>query len=374
MSQGFTGSISTITDLTITNTLTVNGNVSLDGGSFTFNASSADLDFLCRGNSDNQLFKLDAGDDAVLVGMNANTTDFSATKLIVSQADTAYTSAFPIAIVGEADGDSGSCAGIHGIGRTDGANTGTGVWGVATVTAGADGGTATGGYFTATAVHAGGNNIAVYGNAANGAIDYSFYGAAGTLYNADTVLVGSDASTTDFSAAKAIISQGDTGETQAADAGLVAEGVSAGTNSGRGILSYGVAKSAASGMGVFGVGLVDATGDTGIAYGGYFASADTHAGADNIGVYANASGGDDNLGVDVAGGVLRLNNNGIAADTNNIDANKYYISAGDLSPGNTQLELYGEGTALSVSVATASTHKMAVLIEGVQYYILLTNV
>ena len=46
-------------------TLTVSGNTSLDGGTFVFNESSADLDFRIEGNGDANLFFTDAGNDRV---------------------------------------------------------------------------------------------------------------------------------------------------------------------------------------------------------------------------------------------------------------------------------------------------------------------
>ena len=46
-------------------TLTVSGNTLLDGGSFIFNESSADVDFRIEGNGDANLFFTDAGNDRV---------------------------------------------------------------------------------------------------------------------------------------------------------------------------------------------------------------------------------------------------------------------------------------------------------------------
>ena len=46
-------------------TLTVSGNTSLDGGSFVFNESSADLNFRIEGNGDANLFFSDAGNDRI---------------------------------------------------------------------------------------------------------------------------------------------------------------------------------------------------------------------------------------------------------------------------------------------------------------------
>jgi hypothetical protein len=46
-------------------TLTVSGNTSLDGGTFIFNESSADVDFRIEGNGDANLFFSDAGNDRI---------------------------------------------------------------------------------------------------------------------------------------------------------------------------------------------------------------------------------------------------------------------------------------------------------------------
>ena len=52
-------------NITANGTLTGSGNTSLDGGSFVFNESSADLDFRIEGNGDANLFFTDAGNDRV---------------------------------------------------------------------------------------------------------------------------------------------------------------------------------------------------------------------------------------------------------------------------------------------------------------------
>ena len=52
-------------NITANGTLTVSGNTSLDGGSFVFNESSADVDFRIEGNGDANLFFTDAGNDRV---------------------------------------------------------------------------------------------------------------------------------------------------------------------------------------------------------------------------------------------------------------------------------------------------------------------
>ena len=62
-------------NITANGTLTVAGNVSLDGGSFVFNESSADLDFRIEGNGDANLFFTDAGNDRVGIKTNSPSTE-----------------------------------------------------------------------------------------------------------------------------------------------------------------------------------------------------------------------------------------------------------------------------------------------------------
>ena len=52
-------------NITANGTLTVSGNTSLDGGTFVFNESSADVDFRIEGNGDANLFFSDAGNDRI---------------------------------------------------------------------------------------------------------------------------------------------------------------------------------------------------------------------------------------------------------------------------------------------------------------------
>ena len=52
-------------NITANGTLTVAGNVSLDGGSFTFNESSADVDFRIESNGNANAIFVDAGNDRV---------------------------------------------------------------------------------------------------------------------------------------------------------------------------------------------------------------------------------------------------------------------------------------------------------------------
>jgi len=56
-------------------TLTVSGNTSLDGGTFIFNESSADVDFRIEGNGDANLFFSDAGNDRIGIKTNSPSTE-----------------------------------------------------------------------------------------------------------------------------------------------------------------------------------------------------------------------------------------------------------------------------------------------------------
>ena len=56
-------------------TLTVSGNTSLDGGTFVFNESSADLDFRIEGNGDANLFFSDAGNDRIGIKTSSPSTE-----------------------------------------------------------------------------------------------------------------------------------------------------------------------------------------------------------------------------------------------------------------------------------------------------------
>jgi len=62
-------------NITANGTLTVSGNTSLDGGSFIFNESSADLDFRIEGNGDANLFFTDAGNDRVGIKTGSPSTE-----------------------------------------------------------------------------------------------------------------------------------------------------------------------------------------------------------------------------------------------------------------------------------------------------------
>jgi len=62
-------------DIKANGTLTVSGNTSLDGGTFVFNESSADVDFRIEGNGDANLFFSDAGNDRIGIKTSSPSTE-----------------------------------------------------------------------------------------------------------------------------------------------------------------------------------------------------------------------------------------------------------------------------------------------------------
>ena len=62
-------------NITANGTLAGAGNVSLDGGTFVFNESSADLDFRIEGNGDANLFFSDAGNDRIGIKTGSPSTE-----------------------------------------------------------------------------------------------------------------------------------------------------------------------------------------------------------------------------------------------------------------------------------------------------------
>ena len=135
---------------------------------------------------------------SLLIGSDANFTDFPNAKAVISQTDTTYTSVNPVGIVGEATANEGiaSGRGVVGIGLTSITTDSFGVLGVGKVAATGNTGLSIGVAGTCDDTHAGGDNIALYASATNGANNYSFKGIAGTLYNADDIVSDGDIYTT----------------------------------------------------------------------------------------------------------------------------------------------------------------------------------
>jgi hypothetical protein len=119
-----------------------------------------------------------------LIGPAASGIDFPQAYLIVSNGDTGHTYTSKVGIVGESVATLGQPSiGVGGIAATNGIFPGYGVAGRGLVAASADSGGSIGVQGLAEATHAGGSNISFYASAANGLLNYSFYGNAGEMFN-----------------------------------------------------------------------------------------------------------------------------------------------------------------------------------------------
>ena len=121
--------------------------------------------------------------DELLVGSDANLTDFPLAKFISSAGNTGHTYTGNIGTIGEANASSTDTGtGVGGVAKTNGANQGRGVAGVGKVSATGDGGASIGGYFRAEDTHAGGRNIGCYAFATGGLYNNALYLAGGDIY------------------------------------------------------------------------------------------------------------------------------------------------------------------------------------------------
>lgn len=102
-------------------------------------------------------------------------------------------------------------------------------------------------------------------------------------------LIGATALVADFPAAKTISSQGDSGQTDAQNIGLVGEAAADGSLEGYGVWGCGSTNGARKGIGIYGRAYVQNGADTADARGGSFHSTTSRGGVSkNIGVYASA--------------------------------------------------------------------------------------
>jgi len=121
-----------------------------------------------------------------------NAADFALAQMYVLEGDSGGTSAFKFGIVGESAAlVANPGVGVSGYGKTssNASGNGVGLMGVGTVDATGDAGGAFGVIANANSTHAGGTNYAIYSDARNSDVNnYSFYGAAGDIYNAGRIL------------------------------------------------------------------------------------------------------------------------------------------------------------------------------------------
>ena len=106
-----------------------------------------------------------------------------------------------------------------------------------------------------------------------------------------TVLAGTDANFTDFPAAHAVISNGNTGKSDSAISALVLEAISNGTTPAVALNLFGTSKGAEIGYALQAQAFVNAPSDTANAMAIIGQSNQTHPGGDNYAFYADALGG-----------------------------------------------------------------------------------
>jgi hypothetical protein len=143
-----------------------------------------------------------------------------------------------------------------------------------------------------TAANANLGNV-VTGNYFTGVLTYAAQPNITSLGTLQSLLIGATSSTGDYSNAKTISSQDNSGGTASDNVGLVGEAVASSANAnvtGIGLLGIARANSATKGTGVQGEAKVTNTADTGAAVGVRGYATDTHAGGYNIGVLGNAIG------------------------------------------------------------------------------------
>ena len=133
-------------------------------------------------------------DGVVLIGSDANTTDFTQAQTISSHSNSSQTDSSRIGVVGEAAASNPyKGIGVWGCGKTNGASEGIGVFGRGYVSNAMDTADAKGVEGRTTVSRPGTKrNIGVYGYAVNAQAGYnfSFYGGSGDLYNAADIRTG----------------------------------------------------------------------------------------------------------------------------------------------------------------------------------------
>lgn len=179
--------------------------------------------------------------------------------------------------------------------------TGVGTAGQVLTSAGA--GTPT---WTTVTTSAGGSNTQLQYNSSG-----SFAGSANMTFNGTTLsiasgLVGSNANFTDFPNARFVSSQANTGDSHIYNAGVAGEGVATdiagGGQWGVGVYGVGATTGSTRGIGIVGDGAVSSSSDPGASIGVRGYATNTHSGGQNIGLYAQATGGGTNFALFMASG------------------------------------------------------------------------
>lgn len=163
----------------------------------------------------------------------------------------------------------------------------------------------------------------------NSLLKFTFNLSGLTIVNG--LWVGSGNST-DFPDAQAVISQADTGQSDANKIGIVGEAASvAGGDQAYGIYGFGLTASNRAAVGVKGVAVANATGDTSNAYGLVGSSTSTHASGPNIALNVEASGGSANYAIQIAAGDIDSTTPAIDWDLKDNDASAISIDTTGLA-------------------------------------------
>ena len=160
--------------------------------------------------------------------------------------------------------------------------------------------------WTTVTTSAGGSNTQLQYNSSG-----SFAGSANMTFNGTTLsiasgLVGSNANFTDFPNARFVSSQANTGDSHIYNAGVAGEGVATdiagGGQWGVGVYGVGATTGSTRGIGIVGDGAVSSSSDSAASIGVRGYATNTHSGGQNIGLYAQATGGGTNFALFMASG------------------------------------------------------------------------
>lgn len=154
------------------------------GQQYTFNS----ITWFWNGSAWELLTATDAVFNRLLIGSNANFTDFPNARFISSQSDSGHSHSYNFGIVGEAVASSSDTnlwgVGVYGKGNANVGTRGAGLLGDGGVTNTTDTASAVGVRAYATEAHTGGDNVALYAAAQNSSTNnYALYMSDGNIYS-----------------------------------------------------------------------------------------------------------------------------------------------------------------------------------------------
>ena len=154
------------------------------GQQYTFNS----ITWFWNGSAWELLTATDAVFNRLLIGSNANFTDFPNARFISSQTDSGHSHSYNFGIVGEAVASSSDTnlwgVGVYGKGNANVGTRGAGLLGDGGVTNTTDTASAVGVRAYATEAHTGGDNVALYAAAQNSSTNnYALYMSDGNIYS-----------------------------------------------------------------------------------------------------------------------------------------------------------------------------------------------